>query len=47
MKLVIYIIVWFVITTIWSVIKNETKSKMIGRYVFTFMFMIIIYLIIN
>jgi hypothetical protein len=41
MKKILWVSVWFIITTIWSSIRNKTKSDVIGRYVFTF----IVYLI--
>ena len=40
-------LVWIVISTIWSMIKDDTKNEVIGRYCFTFIITTIIFLFIE
>jgi len=34
---------WMFVTTAWSLISGESKNQAIGRYVFTFIFISIVY----
>jgi len=36
--MIVYFSIWMIITTIWSIFKNESKGLLVLRYVVTFIF---------
>jgi len=37
MKIFVAYLIWFIITFIWSLLKDENKSQVLFRFIFTFL----------
>jgi hypothetical protein len=38
---------WFIVTTVWSLIRKESIKKAVGRYCFTFIIISLVYYFIH
>jgi hypothetical protein len=45
--MLVFYLGWFLVTTAWTLLAKETKKESLFRYVFTFIFVTIIYFLFN